>query len=69
MRFNKIEGAINIMRMVMLVSSLKLIGHSWIDPIFVSFCGVMQAGFTVFKALRGKKNFYKLTVEDVQDKK
>ncbi len=57
------------MRMIMLVSSLKLIGHTWIDPIFVSFCGIMQAGCTVFKAMKGKKNFYKLTVEDVQDKK
>jgi hypothetical protein len=65
MRFNKIEGAINIMRMVMLISSLRLIGHTWIDPVFVSFCGVMQAGFTVFKAMKGKKNFAKLTLEDV----
>jgi hypothetical protein len=69
MRFNQIEGAIYSMRMVMLVSSLKLIGHTWIDPISVSLCGVMQAGCTVFKAMKGKKNFYKLTVEDVQDKK
>ena len=65
MRFNKIEGAINIMRMVMLISSLRLIGHTWIDPVFVSFCGVMQAAFTVFKAMKGKKNFAKLTLEDV----
>lgn len=65
MRFNKIEGAINIMRMVMLFSSLRLIGYTWIDPVFVSFCGVMQAGFTVFKAMKGKKNFPKLTLEDV----
>jgi hypothetical protein len=65
MRFNKIEGAINLMRMVMLISSIRLIGHTWIDPVFVSFCGVMQAGFTVFKAMKGKKNFTKLTLEDV----
>jgi|LakMenE01Jun11ns_1017448.scaffolds.fasta_scaffold8291641_1 hypothetical protein len=41
MRFNMIEASIYSMRFVMLVYSLKLIGHTWIDPISVSLCGVM----------------------------
>lgn len=69
MRFNQIEGAIYIMRMIMLVSSLRLIGHTYLDPIFVSFCGIMQAGCTVFKAMKGKKNYYKLNVEDLEEQK
>lgn len=39
--FNKIEAMIYIMRMFMLVSSLKFVGHSLLNPIFVSGCGIV----------------------------
>lgn len=54
------------MRMVMLISSLKLVGHKYLDPIFVSLCGLIQASSVVFKSMKGKKKFYKLTFNDVE---
>lgn len=54
------------MRFLMLSSSLKLVGSSHLDPIFVSFCGLIQACIVVFKAMKGKKKYYKLTVEDAE---
>jgi len=64
--FSRVEALIYIMRFFMLVSSLKLVGHSILHPIFVSGCGIIQAVATVFKSMKGKKNFYKLTIEDIQ---
>jgi len=61
----KVEASIYILRMVMLVSSLKITGYSYLHPIFVSLCGVMQAGASVFKAMSGKSSIFKLTIEDV----
>lgn len=55
------------MRMIMLISSLRLIGHKFIDPIFVSICGLLQAISVVFKSMKGKKKFYKMTVKDVDE--
>jgi len=66
--FNRVEALIYIMRMFMLVSSLKVVGHSILNPIFVSGCGIMQAFANVFKSMKGKKNFYKLTIEDIQER-
>lgn len=56
------------MRMVMLISSLKLIGHRYLDPIFVSICGLVQSFSVVFKSMKGKKKFYKLTVHETNEK-
>lgn len=39
-RFHQMEVFIYSMRMIMLISSLKLIGHKYLDPIFVSICGL-----------------------------
>jgi hypothetical protein len=68
-RFYMIEASIYLLRFVLLTSSLKLIGHSVLHPIFVSFCGLAQSTCTVFKSMKGKKDFYKLTIEDVEAKK
>jgi len=67
-RFQQIEIFIYSMRFIMLVSSLKLVGHRYLDPIFVSICGLLQAISVVFKSMASKKKFYKLTVEDVEKK-
>lgn len=61
-RFHEIEIFIYTMRMIMLISSLKLIGHKYLDPIFVSICGLLQAISVVFKSMKSKKKFYKLTI-------
>ncbi len=53
--------------MIMLISSLKLIGHHYLDPIFVSICGLVQAMTGVFKSMKGKKKFYKLTFDDCEN--
>jgi len=62
-----IEFAIYSLRMVLLSSSLRLVGHSVLDPIFVSLCGIGQAFCNVFKSMKAKKNFYKLTIEDIEE--
>ena len=68
-RFNFVEVLIYLSRMVLLTSSLKLIGHSQLHSIFVSGCGLFQSACQVFKNMKGKKNFHKLTIEDVTLKK
>ena len=68
-RFNFVEVLIYLSRMVLLTSSLKLIGHSQLNSIFVSGCGLFQSACQVFKNMKGKKNFHKLTIEDVTLKK
>lgn len=40
-RFNCIEAIIYLCRFFLLTSSLKLIGHSLLHPIFVSFSGLL----------------------------
>ena len=57
---------IYVLRMLMLISSIKLIGHKYLDPIFVSICALMQAVTVVFKAMKGEKKFYKLTIDDCE---
>ncbi len=66
-RFLYIETIIYTMRMIMLTSALKLVGHAYLDPIFVSLCGLCQAGCTVFKSMKGKKRFVKLTIESKEE--
>jgi hypothetical protein len=51
----------------MLIFSLKLVGHKLLHPIFVSICGLLQAITVVFKSMKGKKKFYKLTTADIKD--
>lgn len=53
-------------RMIMLIGGMKLVGHSYLDPVFVSICGLIQAITVVFKSMKCKKNFYKLEIEDLQ---
>ena len=39
-RFIKVQILIYSARMILLTSALKLVGHSLLDPIFVSVCGL-----------------------------
>ena len=66
--YHKVEATIYICRMFMLISGLRVSGYTYLDPIFISMCGVAQASCTVFKSMKGKSNYYKLTIEDVQQK-
>eukprot|EP00347_Sterkiella_histriomuscorum_P007816 403347453 len=43
------------------------LGHKYLDPIFVSICGLLQAFSVVFKSMKGKKKFYKLIVQDINE--
>ena len=65
--FHRIEAMIYILRMTMLVKSLKICGHYFLIPIFVALCGCIQAGFAVFKGMNGKDSVFKLTIEDVKN--
>jgi len=67
-RFHMVEVLIYMLRLIMLVSSLKLVGHDFLHPIFVSSCGLGQSGCTVFKSMMSKRPFYKLTIEEVNTK-
>jgi len=67
MRYIRIEIFIYAMRMIMLISHLKLVGHTHIDPIFISICGVLMAFTVVVKSIKSKKNFYKLEIEDLKE--
>mmetsp|Transcript_16957 Transcript_16957/g.16186 ORF Transcript_16957/g.16186 Transcript_16957/m.16186 type:complete len:81 (-) Transcript_16957:254-496(-) len=66
-RFHKIEVLIYSLRMIMLTSSLRLVGHDYLNPIFVSLCGLLQAFTGVFKSMKGKKKFYKLTLDHCEN--
>lgn len=63
------EAFIYSARYFMLVKSLQSYGHQFLNPIFVSACGLCQALANVYKGMKGKKNFFKLTIEDVHKKK
>ncbi len=65
--FHRIEAVIYILRMTMLVKSLRIFGHSFLNPIFVAMCGVIQASFAVFKGMNGRDSVFKLTIEDVKN--
>ena len=64
-----VEFVIYALRFVLLTSALRLVGHSILHPIFVSLCGLVMSSCVVFKSMKGKKDFYKLTIEDVEAKK
>ncbi len=55
-KVERIWASINIMRMIMLLSKLKIVGHEYLNPIFVSLCGVCQAAANVFKVINEKNN-------------
>ena len=57
-RYIKIEIFIYSMRLILLVKNLKLFGNSWLDPIFVSICGMLMALSVMFKTIRSKFNFF-----------
>ena len=66
--FHVCEFLIYFARMMMLTKALRLPGSSWLTEVFVACCGLFQSGMQVFKGLRGKKHFHKLTIEDVKKK-
>jgi hypothetical protein len=66
MRYIRIEITIYSLRMIMLISGLKLVGHKYLDPVFVSICGLSMAIAVVWKSIKSKKNFYKLEIEDLK---
>jgi len=46
-----VEAITNIFRTFMLVFALKIAGSSYIHPIFVALCGIVQSFLGVFKSL------------------
>ena len=63
--FHFCEFLIYMSRMMLLTSALKLPFSNYLAPVFVAGCGLFQSGMQVFKQMRGKKHFHKLTIEDV----
>lgn len=68
-RFNRSEFAIFTLRFMMLNSALKLPLAKYLDPVFIAGCGLGQSTLACFKALKGKKPYFKLTMEDIGNKK
>jgi hypothetical protein len=54
---------------MMLNSALKLPLAKYLDPVFIAGCGLGQSTLACFKALKGKKPYFKLTMEDIGNKK
>ena len=67
-KFHEVEAMIYLSRMFLLQQALKLPMSSYLSPVFVATCGLFQSGMQVFKSMRGKKHFHKLTFEDVKAK-
>jgi hypothetical protein len=65
-RFYMVEFWIYLLRFILLTSSLRLVGHSVLHPIFVSLCGLVMSICVVFKSMKGKKDFYKLTIDEAK---
>lgn len=67
MRYIRIEIFIYALRYILLTKHLKLgFIEAYLDSIFVSGCGLTMAICTVFKAIKSKKNFYKLELDDIK---
>jgi hypothetical protein len=55
-RFHSFEMIINILRILMLVKSLKLPGSKMMSNIFKSSCGIVSGTFSLFKLLTGEND-------------
>lgn len=40
-KMHRLDATINIFRMIMLISKLKIVGPDLLNPVFASFCGVL----------------------------
>lgn len=58
MSFYVLELVTNILRVFMLIKSLKFPGSIYLDSIFVELCGVLSSFFALLKAMK-KKSFEK----------
>lgn len=54
-RFEIFEIIISSMRIIPLTRSLKLPGYKWMNPVFVSFCGMFSAALKIFYMVLNKK--------------
>jgi hypothetical protein len=61
-----IEASIYIFRMVLLIASLRIPGHTLLNPIFTSAAGLTQATLSVIKSMFGKPNLYQLRPEEIK---
>lgn len=67
MRYIRIEILIYFLRYILLTKHLKLgVVHLYLNTIFVSCCGLAMAITTVIKAIKSKKNFFKLELDDIK---
>lgn len=54
-RFEILEIIISSMRIIPLSRSLKIPGYKWMNPVFVSFCGMTSALLKIFFMVLNKK--------------
>ena len=64
-RFHLVEAFTNIFRTCMLCFALKVVGSTYMHPIFVAICGIISSFLAVFKSLT-KWNFITLNVNDLK---
>jgi len=59
-RFQMLEVFHSILRLLMLVKSLRLPGESHLDPVFISFLGLVSTSISLFKAIQAKQKLIKI---------
>ena len=59
--FHRIEVIVYLTRAVMLFYDLRVFGQMFLNPIFVSACGIVQVCSNMVKSMSGKKSIYKLS--------
>jgi hypothetical protein len=60
LRFKRIEVFQHVIRMLMLVKSLELPGHTRLSRTFVAACGMVTAVLSIFKTLAQKPRILKV---------
>ena len=58
--FHHIEVVIFLTRALMLFYDLKVFEQRFMNPIFISACGIVQVFSNMVKSMNAKKSFYKL---------
>jgi len=59
-RFQMLEVFHSTLRLLMLVKSLRLPGESHLDPVFISFLGLVSTSISLFKAIQAKQKLIKI---------
>lgn len=63
------ELFLSLLRLLMLIQSLKLPGHQYFDPIMISVCGLVSSSIALFKAVTEKDIVVNIQSDDSPNRK